>query len=156
MSWQAIVQALVLVGLLAATVPFLGRYMADVYGARDDGTAPGDRFFVPIERADLPDLRHRRQAGAALERLRDVAAGVQPRVGAAAVRDASGCRACCRSTRPIATASSPMGAFNAAISFVTNTNWQWYSGEISDQPPHPHARQHRPELRVGGGRHGRS
>ncbi len=26
---------------------------------------------------------------------------------------------------------SPMGSFNAAISFVTNTNWQWYSGELS-------------------------
>ena len=24
-----------------------------------------------------------------------------------------------------------MGSFNAAISFVTNTNWQWYSGELS-------------------------
>ncbi len=24
-----------------------------------------------------------------------------------------------------------MGAFNAAISFVTNTNWQWYSGELT-------------------------
>ena len=24
-----------------------------------------------------------------------------------------------------------MGSFNAAISFVTNTNWQWYSGEVS-------------------------
>ena len=32
MSWQALTQALVLVVLLAATVPFLGRYMADVYG----------------------------------------------------------------------------------------------------------------------------
>ena len=26
---------------------------------------------------------------------------------------------------------SPMGSFNAAISFVTNTNWQWYSGELT-------------------------
>ncbi len=50
MSWQALVQALVLVVLLVATVPFLGRYMADVYGARADGSAPGDRFFGPIER----------------------------------------------------------------------------------------------------------
>ena len=24
-----------------------------------------------------------------------------------------------------------MGSFNTAISFVTNTNWQWYSGEVS-------------------------
>ncbi len=26
---------------------------------------------------------------------------------------------------------SPTGAFNVAVSFVTNTNWQWYSGETS-------------------------
>ena len=26
---------------------------------------------------------------------------------------------------------SPWGAFNTAISFVTNTNWQWYSGEVT-------------------------
>ena len=24
-----------------------------------------------------------------------------------------------------------MGAFNVAVSFVTNTNWQWYSGELT-------------------------
>ena len=28
-------------------------------------------------------------------------------------------------------AVSPTGAFNAAVSFVTNTNWQWYSGEVA-------------------------
>ena len=49
---------------------------------------------------------------------------------------------------------SPMGSFNAAISFVTNTNWQWFSGECQHQPPHEHVRQHRPELRVGRRRHG--
>ncbi len=106
MSWQAIVQALVLVALLAVTVPFLGRYMADVYGARDDGSAPGDRFFGPIERADLPDLWDRRQAGAALERLRNVAVGVQPRLGPARCTPCTACRASCRSTRPTATVSA--------------------------------------------------
>ncbi len=50
MTWQAIVFGLVLVFLLVVTVPPLGRYMADVYGYREDGTAPGDRFFNPIER----------------------------------------------------------------------------------------------------------
>ena len=50
---------------------------------------------------------------------------------------------------------SPMGSFNAAISFVTNTNWQWYSRRADDQPPHPDARAHGAELRVRGGRHGR-
>ena len=24
-----------------------------------------------------------------------------------------------------------VGAFNVAVSFVTNTNWQWYSGEVA-------------------------
>ena len=27
------------------------------------------------------------------------------------------------------TSVSPMGSFNAPVSFVTNTNWQWFSGE---------------------------
>jgi potassium-transporting ATPase potassium-binding subunit len=26
---------------------------------------------------------------------------------------------------------APLGAFNAAVSFMTNTNWQWYSGELT-------------------------
>lgn len=29
----------------------LGRYMAAVHGSRDDGSAPGDRVFGPVERA---------------------------------------------------------------------------------------------------------
>ena len=28
-------------------------------------------------------------------------------------------------------AVTPMGSFNVAVSFVTNTNWQWYSGELT-------------------------
>ena len=48
MSWQSIIEALLLiVALLIAAVP-LGRYMAKVYSG---GTAPGDRFFDPIDRA---------------------------------------------------------------------------------------------------------
>ena len=27
-------------------------------------------------------------------------------------------------------AVDPAGAWNTAVSFVTNTNWQWYSGEV--------------------------
>ena len=131
MSWQALVQALVLVGLLAATVPFLGRYMADVYGARDGRLGARRPVLRPDRAGDLPDLRHRRQARAALERLRHSLAGVQPRVGARCCTRSSGCRACCRSTRPTGPGVSPMGSFNSAISFVTNTNWQWYSGEVS-------------------------
>ena len=50
MSWQNVVQVLVLVVLLGVTVPPLGKYMAAVFGSRDDGTAPGDRVFGPVER----------------------------------------------------------------------------------------------------------
>ena len=28
-------------------------------------------------------------------------------------------------------AVAPFGAFNIAVSFVTNTNWQWYSPELT-------------------------
>ena len=30
-----------------------------------------------------------------------------------------------------APAMDPAGAWNAAVSFVTNTNWQWFSGEVA-------------------------
>ena len=45
-------------------------------------------------------------------------------------------------------------AFNTASSFTTNTNWQAYGGETTMTLPHPDARPHVPELRVGGGRDG--
>ncbi len=48
MSSASWVQFLVLVALLLALAPPLGRYMARVYG--DDGRAPGDRVFLPVER----------------------------------------------------------------------------------------------------------
>ena len=46
-------QLLVLLALLAVSTPLLGAYMASVYGAAEDGSrrAPGDRFFLPVERA---------------------------------------------------------------------------------------------------------
>ena len=40
-------QLAVLIALLAISTPFLGAYMAKVYG---DQKAPGDRFFSPTER----------------------------------------------------------------------------------------------------------
>src|ERR1700730_85372 len=44
-NWVEIAALLV---LLAISTPLLGNYMAKVYGG---GKAPGDRFFLPIERA---------------------------------------------------------------------------------------------------------
>ncbi len=48
MSWANWLQLAVLVGALFVTTPLLGIYMARVLGG---GPAPGDRFFLPIERA---------------------------------------------------------------------------------------------------------
>ena len=131
MSWQRSSRRSCWSCCSRSTVPPLGRYMADVYGGRADGSAPGDRFFGPIERVDLPALRRRCQAGAALERVRGVAARLQPRFGAGRCTRCSACRESCRSTRPTVAGVTPMGSFNAAVSFVTNTNWQWYSGEVT-------------------------
>ena len=50
MTWQGFLLVLALVLALALTVPALGRYFANVYGARPDGSAPGDRIFSPLER----------------------------------------------------------------------------------------------------------
>ena len=35
---------------------------------------------------------------------------------------------------------APALSFNTAVSFVTNTNWQSYGGEIDAEPPHPDGR----------------
>jgi hypothetical protein len=53
---------------------------------------------------------------------------------------------------PQAGAVTPDSAFNTAISFVTNTNWQGYAGE-STMLPDPDAGADGAELRLGGHRH---
>ena len=50
-------------------------------------------------------------------------------------------------------AVAPDLAFNTAVSFVTNTNWQSYGGEKHDGLPRADGRAHRAELRLGGDRH---
>ncbi len=44
-------------------------------------------------------------------------------------------------------------AFNTAVSFVTNTNWQAYGGETTMSHFSPDGRAHRAELPVGRDRH---
>lgn len=55
MSPAALFQLLLFVGLLVLTVPRLGRYLAAVFGDPEEhgapGPAPGDRVFLPVERA---------------------------------------------------------------------------------------------------------
>ena len=60
MQVSAIVLLLVMVLALFVSTPLLGRYMARVYGDPDvqhDRSAPGERFFGPVERLIYRVLR---------------------------------------------------------------------------------------------------
>ena len=130
MSWQNIVQFVVLAGLLAVTVPLLGRYIAAVYGARNDGSAPGDRFFTPIERAiyRVLGVDPKREQRWNVYAVSLVAFSLVSILVLYVILRTQGLLPFNPTDR---SGLTPTGAFNTAISFVTNTNWQWYSGEIS-------------------------
>src|SRR3954447_1960934 len=130
MTWQSIVFALVLVFLLVVTVPPLGRYMATVYGSRSDGSAPGDRLFNPIERwiyrvCRIDDKREQRWNVYAMALI---AFSVVSLLLLYALQRLQGSLPFNPTDRPAVT---PWGAWNVAVSFVTNSNWQWYSGELT-------------------------
>ena len=130
MSWQAIVFGLLLIVLLAITVPPLGKYMANVYGARPDGTSPGDRFFEPVERfiyrvCGIDRRREQRWNVYALSLIAFSLLSVLLLYGLQRLQGSLPFNPTGR------TAVTPWGAWNVAISFVTNTNWQWYSGEVA-------------------------
>ncbi|MCI2418420.1 potassium-transporting ATPase subunit KdpA [Saccharopolyspora sp. K220] len=126
MSVAGWLQFAVLIAVLLVTAPPLGWYMAKVYS--DEGKAPGDRVFRPVERVIYrlcrvqPEGEQRWTVYAvsvlafslvsflvlyAIQRLQAVLP-LNP-TGVPAVTDHV--------------------AFNTAISFMTNTNWQSYSGE---------------------------
>ncbi|MEY2583094.1 MAG: potassium-transporting ATPase potassium-binding subunit [Ilumatobacteraceae bacterium] len=130
MSWQAIVFGLLLVFLLIVTVPLLGRYMAAVYGVRADGTAPGDRFFNPIERFiyRVCGIDHKREQRWNVYALALVAFSLVSVLVLYALQRLQGSLPFNPTDR---TAVTPWGSWNVAVSFMTNTNWQWYSGEVT-------------------------
>ncbi len=130
MSWQNILQFIALAALLAVTVPPLGRYIAAVFGSRDDGTAPGDRVFKPIERTiyRVLGVDQKREQRWNVYAASLVAFSLVSLLVLYAILRAQGSLPFNPTDRG---GLSPTGAFNTAISFVTNTNWQWYSGEIS-------------------------
>ena len=130
MSWQNIFQVAALVVLLALAVPPLGRYIADVFGARDDGSAPGDRWFRPVERRvyRLLGVDESRQQRWNVYAASLMAFSLVSVLVLYAMLRTQGILPFNPTDRDSIT---PTGAFNTAISFVTNTNWQWYSGEIS-------------------------
>lgn len=119
---------LLLVAAFAATIGPLGRYMAAVYGGNEDGRAPGDRVFLPVERTLYrlfrvdPDREQRWNVYA----LSLLAFSLFSFLAVYALQRAQGVLPFNPTDVP---AVVPRGAFNAAVSFMTNTNWQWYAGE---------------------------
>jgi K+-transporting ATPase ATPase A chain len=118
-------QLVLLLGLIAVTTPVLGRYLAKVYGG---GRAPGDRFFGPVERFIYracrvdPDREQRWTIYAysllAFSAVSGLVLYAQLRLQGHLPLNPDGMK------------GIPPGlSFNTAMSFLTNTNWQNYSGE---------------------------
>jgi len=114
----------IVVAILVAT-PLLGRYMAKVFGA---GPAPGDRVFGPVERviyrvAGVDPDREQRWTVYARSLLAFSVVSVLGLFLLQRVQQWLPLNPTDRKSVP------PALAFNTAVSFVTNTNWQNYSGE---------------------------
>ena len=127
MSGAALLQLGLLAAVLWCTAPLLGRYLAAVYGP-PGSRAFGDRLFAPIERAIYrllrvdPDREQRWNVYAvsllAFSLVSVLALYVLQRVQDHLPFNPTG-----------VPNVAPFGAFNVAVSFVTNTDWQWYAGE---------------------------
>ena len=117
----------VVVALLALSTPLLGRYMAKVYGG---GSAPGDRVFGPVERliyrvVGVDEDAEQRWTTYALSLLAFSFVSVVVLYGFLRLQGHL-------PLNPDAqVAMRPDLAFSTAVSFLTNTNWQSYSGEAA-------------------------
>jgi K+-transporting ATPase ATPase A chain len=125
MPASAWAQFAALVALIGVTTPLLGGYLARVYG---EERAPGDRVFAPVERLvyRVVGVDARQEQGwavyarsvLAFSAVSVVTLYVLQRVQGSLPLNPSG-----------VDAVPPAVAFNTAVSFVTNTNWQSYGGE---------------------------
>jgi potassium-transporting ATPase potassium-binding subunit len=127
MSAASWLQLLVLIVLVGAATPLLGGYMAKVYGG---GPAPGDRVFGPVERliyrlTGVDPSREQRWTTYARSLLAFSAVSV---VMLYLLQRIQGSLPVNPTDMP--GVPEPL-AFNTAVSFVTNTNWQNYAGEIT-------------------------
>ncbi len=125
MTVAAWAQVLFLIALLAVSTPLLGSYLAKIYGG---GPAPGDRVFLPVERAVYrfcrvdPDREQRWTIYAYSMLAFSFVSGVvlygQLRLQGHLPLNPDHMKAV-----------PARLSFNTATSFLTNTNWQNYPGE---------------------------
>jgi potassium-transporting ATPase potassium-binding subunit len=130
MTWTGFAQLALLALAVAVTAPRLGRYMAAVYGGSGTASAPGDLVFAPIERVTyrLLGVDPRREQRWSTYAMSLLAFSFASLLVLYALLRFQGVLPFNPTDRE---AVSPWGAFNVAVSFVTNTNWQWYSGEVA-------------------------
>ncbi|MGE0877938.1 MAG: potassium-transporting ATPase subunit KdpA [Acidimicrobiia bacterium] len=128
MSATGFVQLILVVVALVATMGPLGRYLARVFTADKEHPAPGERVFSPVERLVYraggvdPDREQRWNVYA----ISLLAFSVASFLVVYALERLQGSLP----LNPLDRGGvNPWGSFNTAVSFVTNTNWQWYSGE---------------------------
>jgi K+-transporting ATPase ATPase A chain len=126
MTGAAWLQMGVLVALVAGLTPLLGGYMAKVFG--DDGAAPGDRVFGPVERVvyRAAGIDARREQSWVVYARSLLAFSVMSVVGLYVLQRVQG--GLPLNPTGVDAVPAPL-AFNTSVSFVTNTNWQNYVPE---------------------------
>jgi len=120
-------QLLALIILLAVSVPILGTYMAKVFGGKK---APGDRFFTPIERGiyRLGGIDPEREQKWTIYALALLAFSLFSVVFLYVLQRVQEHLP----LNPTHVKGVPSFlALNTSVSFLTNTNWQNYSGETT-------------------------
>ncbi len=127
MTAVAWLQFLALIGAVLLLAAPLGAYIAKVYGG---ATAPGDRVFAPVERLiyRVGRVDPEREQPWSVYAVSLIAFSLVCTVGLYLLQRLQG-------VLPLnptaAKPASPFVALNTAASFVTNTNWQNYSGEAT-------------------------
>ena len=118
-------QFFALIVVLGISIPFLGHYMAKVFGG---GRAPGDRVFRPIERVifRLGGIDPDREQKWTIYALSLLAFSLISVLGLFVLQRVQEHLP----FNPTHMKGVPsLLALNTAVSFVTNTNWQNYAGE---------------------------
>jgi len=117
---SALAQVAALVALLALTVPTLGRHLANVYTS--DRHLAVERSAYRLLRVDPDADQHWRSY--AMSVLGFSLVSILVLFGLGRLQE----------HLPLSLGFPALpadGAWNTAVSFVTNTNWQWYSGEAA-------------------------
>ncbi|MDT9592357.1 potassium-transporting ATPase subunit KdpA [Nocardioides zeae] len=118
--WPALGQVAVLVVVLILTVPLLGRHLARVYTSPEHTRV--ERGVYRVLRVDPDADQHWRTYAVSV--LGFSLVGVLALYALGRLQQ--------HLPLSLGNGSLPAdGAWNVAVSFVTNTNWQWYSGEAA-------------------------